>query len=281
MTQILKLINSGSKNLRKKLINSYKLDSELILSNILKKSREHVLISLDQNISKKTISSFNKLIRRRAQKEPIAYIFKEKEFWNRKFLVNYDTLIPRPETELVIEKTLEYFKGKKPFVLDAGTGSGCILLSFLEENKGSKGIGIDVSKKAINVAYRNSKNFGLTERSKFYNKCISEIYGYKFDLIISNPPYIASFEIKNLSEDIRRYEPRIALDGGNDGLDVIKKVIYKSRSILKKKGMLALEIGNGQYRKVAEILRLNNFRDKFLIKDYQDNVRCIISILEN
>ncbi len=280
MTQILKLINSGSKNLRKKLINSYKLDSELILSNILKKSREHVLISLDQNISKKTISSFNKLIRRRAQKEPIAYIFKEKEFWNRKFLVNYDTLIPRPETELVIEKTLEYFKGKKPFVLDAGTGSGCILLSFLEENKGSKGIGIDVSKKAINVAYRNSKNFGLTERSKFYNKCISEIYGYKFDLIISNPPYIASFEIKNLSEDIRRYEPRIALDGGNDGLDVIKKVIYKSRSILKKKGMLALEIGNRQHKKVLEILRLNSFRKKFLVKDYQDNIRCIISQLE-
>ena len=110
--------------------------------------------------------------------------------------------------------------------------------------------------------------------------CINQIYGYKFDLIISNPPYICRAQMKNLPEDIRAYEPKIALDGGNDGLDVIKKVIYKSKSILKKKGMLALEIGNGQYRKVLEILKLNNFRDKFLIKDYQDNIRCILSVLE-
>ena len=278
--QIYELINFGSKILKKKLISSHQLDSELILSSILKKNRENVLTSLEKNVSKETALDFNELLNRRAKKEPIAYIFKEKEFWNRKFLVSCDTLIPRPETELLVEKTLEYFKNKKPFILDAGTGSGCILLSFLEENKGSKGIGIDISSKALNTAYKNSKNFDFKGRVKFYKRCINEIYGYKFDLIISNPPYISTSQMKNLSEDIKTYEPRIALDGGNDGLDVVKKVIYKSTSILKKKGMLALEIGNGQYRKVAEILRLNNFRDKFLIKDYQDNVRCIISTLK-
>tara|TARA_B100000686_G_scaffold350925_1_gene448220 strand:- start:1957 stop:2802 length:846 start_codon:yes stop_codon:yes gene_type:complete len=281
MTQISELINNGSKILKKNLIPSHQLDSELILSSILKKSRESMLISLEEQVSKEMTHKFNRLLERRIKKEPIAYIFKEKEFWNKKFMVSYDTLIPRPETELLLEKTVKYFKDKKPFVLDMGTGSGCILLSFLEESKGSKGIGIDISSKALNIAFHNSRKFGFTDRAKFYKRSIDQICGYKFDLIISNPPYICSNQMKNLSEDIIVYEPKIALDGGNDGLDVIKKVIYKSRSILKKKGMLALEIGNGQYRKVAEILRLNNFRDKFLIKDYQDNVRCIISILEN
>ena len=281
MTQISELINSGSKILKENLISSHQLDSELILSKILRKSRENMLISLDQDISEETRLRFNNLINRRIKKEPIAYIFKEKEFWNRKFLVNYDTLIPRPETELLVEKTLEYFENKKPYVLDVGTGSGCILLSFLEENKGSKGIGIDISSRAIKMARKNSKNFGFTGRTKFYNRCINQIYGHKFDLVISNPPYVCSNQMKNLSEDIKGYEPKIALDGGNDGLDVIKKVIYKSKSILKKKGMLALEIGNGQYRKVLKILKLNNFRYRFLIKDYQDNVRCIISTLKD
>ena len=281
MMQIFKLINFGSQSLRNKLIASHQLDSELILSNILKKSREDMLISSDEVVPKEMVGIFNELLNRRSKKEPIAYIFREKEFWSKKFFINRNTLIPRPETELLVEETLKYFKNKKPFVLDVGTGSGCILLSFLKENKGSKGIGIDISGKALRVAYQNSIHLGVTGRSKFYKKCISQVYRHKFDLVIANPPYISSFEMKNLSDDIKRYEPRIALEGGKDGLDVIKKVIYKSTSILKKKGMLALEIGNGQYRKVLEILELNNFRNKSLIRDHRDNVRCITSILEN
>ena len=197
------------------------------------------------------------------------------------FFVNNDTLIPRPETELMIEKTSKYFYGKKPFILDAGTGSGCILLSLLKENQKSRGIGIDISNKAIKVAKNNANKLGLSTRSKFYKRSIDETLNNKFDLIVSNPPYLTSSQIKNLPQDIKKYEPRIALKGGNDGLDVIKKVIYKSKSILKKKGMLALEIGNGQHLKVIKILKSNNFRKVLLVKDYQDNVRCIISVLEN
>tara|TARA_B100000965_G_scaffold388405_1_gene392909 strand:+ start:531 stop:1376 length:846 start_codon:yes stop_codon:yes gene_type:complete len=281
MKQIDELINFGSKNLKEKLISSHQLDSELILSNVLNKSREKILTSLDQRVSKETILAFNQLINRRAKKEPMAYIFKEKEFWSKNFLVNRATLIPRPETELLVERTLKYFRSKNPFILDVGTGSGCILLSFLKENNDSRGVGIDISKKVLNIAEKNSKTLNLVNRAKFYNKCITQVYGYKFDLVISNPPYICSSQMKNLSEDIRKYEPRIALNGGNDGLDVIRKVIYKSRSILKKKGMLALEIGNGQYKKVLKILNLNNFRNRFLVKDYRDNIRCIISTLED
>jgi len=211
----------------------------------------------------------------------MAYILKEKEFWSKKFIVNCNTLIPRPETELLVEKIVNYFKNKKPFILDVGTGTGCILLSLLDEIKNSRGIGIDVSKKAIEVAIKNSKNFKKNRKFKFYNRSLDEIFGFKFDLIVSNPPYICRHQIKNLAHDIKKYEPRIALDGGNDGLDVIRKVIYKSSIILKKKGMLALEIGHGQYKKVSQILKLQGFKNRFLIKDYQENIRCILTILDN
>ena len=146
--------------------------------------------------------------------------------------------------------------------------------------KKSKGIGLDISKKAINIALKNSKNLGLNKRCKFYKRSLNQLYGYKFDLIVSNPPYICTHQIKNLSDDVKKFEPRIALDGGNDGLDVIKKVIYKSKSILKKKGIFALEIGYGQYKKVSQILGTLGFKEKVLIKDYQDNIRCIITSLE-
>ena len=155
------------------------------------------------------------------------------------------------------------------------------MLSLLSELEAAKGIGIDISQKAIQIAYLNSKKHKLNHRTKFFRRSLNEIYQNKFDLIVSNPPYIMKKDIKNLNEDIKKFEPKLALDGGNDGLDVIKKVIYKSKSILKTKGMLALEIGNEQFRKVSEILRGNRFKTKYLVKDYRTNVRCILSTLEN
>jgi release factor glutamine methyltransferase len=277
---ITKIINSGSDILRQKKISSHLLDSELILSKVLNVTREKLLTIDKQEISITQIADFNKLIERRKKNEPIAYIFKKKEFWSKDYFVNNATLIPRPETELLVEQIIKYFKNKKPFILDVGTGSGCILLSLLAEIKKSKGIGVDISKEAIEVASKNAIGFGLKNRSKFYNRSFNKIFNQKFDLIVSNPPYIKSHEIKNLAEDIRKFEPRIALEGGNDGLDVIKKVIYKSKNILKKKGMLALEIGYGQFKKISPILKLQGFRDKFLIKDYRNNIRCILTVLD-
>ena len=127
------------------------------------------------------------------------------------------------------------------------------------------------------MAYKNSKKLRLTQRAKFYTRPLNEFYNNKFDLIVSNPPYIMRKEVKNLSEDIKKFEPKLALDGGNDGLDVIKKVIYKSKDILKIKGMLALEIGNEQFKKVSKILLEKKFKIEHIIKDYKDNVRCIIA----
>jgi release factor glutamine methyltransferase len=278
---ISQLINAGSEMLRQKNISTHILDSELILSSVLRETRENIIISSKKKVAQKDISNFNKLIKRRLKHEPLAYIFNKKEFWSKNFIIDNNTLIPRPETELLVEKLIKYFKNKKVFMLDLGTGSGCIILSLLSEIKKSRGIGLDISKKALMIAYKNSSQLGLNDRVKFFSRSLHQINNYKFDLIVSNPPYICSHQIKNLADDVKKYEPRIALDGGNDGLDVIKKVIYKSKNVLKIKGMLALEIGYGQFKKVSQILKLQGFRTKFLIKDYRNNIRCIITTLEN
>ena len=277
----LELINIGANLLKKKNITSNILDSEILLSKIINKSREELLINLDQKIDEKNILKYRSYLERRSKNEPIAYIFEEREFWSKKFQVTKNTLIPRPETELLVDKLVKIFMGKKLSILDIGTGSGCIVISLLNSLNRSNGVGVDVCKNAIVTAKKNGVKFNLQNRLKFFNKSFINIFNQKFDLIVSNPPYIMRKDIKNLSDDIKRYEPRIALDGGNDGLDLIKKVIYKSKVILKINGTLALEIGNEQIKKVSKILIGNNFRIKNVIKDYKNNVRCVVANYNN
>ena len=275
----LELINYGSNELRKAGISSSSLDSEIILSKILKEKREKILINLKQEIDQIKVSKFKKLVKRRSFKEPIAYIFKEKEFWNKLFEVSKDTLVPRPETELMVESLVKIYKGKKIRILDVGTGSGCILIGLLTELKHSNGIGIDISNKAISIAKKNANKHLPNKNIKFFINKIEAINLGIFDLVVSNPPYIKSSLLVNLDKGIKSYEPKIALDGGNDGLDVIKKVIYKAVEILKISGMLALEIGNEQQFEVSKILTKKNFRIEHIIKDYRENTRCLISRL--
>tara|TARA_B100000029_G_scaffold476632_1_gene520908 strand:+ start:5901 stop:6737 length:837 start_codon:yes stop_codon:yes gene_type:complete len=272
------LINLGSNILKDKRITSNRLDSEIILSHIMGVSRENLLIN-EENIQKDKIKKFKSLISKRSKYEPIAYITKNKEFRSSNFFVDKNSLIPRPETELLIDPIISIFKNKKLFFLDVGIGTGCIMFSILKELTHSRGYGVDKCKKTIKNAKKNLINLKLKSRAKLIHKPIDKVFGYKFDLIVSNPPYIVKRHIRHLSDDIKRYEPRSALDGGNDGLDVIRKVIYKSKNILKSNGILALEIGINQHRDVVAILNSNGFRIKKIIKDYQDNVRCIFSTL--
>ncbi len=273
-----KIIKAGSNLLKNNNITSHILDSEILLSKTLKKSREEILTHLDKKISKEDILVFKNYLKRRSNNEPIAYILEEKEFWSKRFIVSKDTLIPRPDTEILVDQILKIYKEKKISILDIGTGSGCIIISLLDNLEHSNGIGIDISRNAILIAKKNAFKHNVSCKVKFLNKSLVEVINKKFDLIVSNPPYIMRKDIKNLSDDIKKHEPRMALDGGNDGLDVIKKVIYKSKDILKINGMLALEIGNEQIKKVSKVLIENNFRIKNVIKDYKNNVRCVLAI---
>ena len=272
------LLKIGSTTLKENKIVSFILDSELLLSKVLKKNRQDLLLNLSQTVSKKNFLEYSNLIHRRSNHEPVAYILNKKEFWSKFFNVTKDTLIPRPETELMVDKLIKRYKNKKNIsILDIGTGSGCIIISLLSELNNSFGVGIDISHRAINIAKKNAINHCIDTKIKFLNISLSRYFNKKYDLIVSNPPYISKREFKYLSEDIKKFEPRIALDGGNDGLDLIKKVIYKTREILKINGTLALEIGNKQFKKVSKILINNNFKIEFRINDYGDNTRCIIA----
>ncbi|MDC6465192.1 peptide chain release factor N(5)-glutamine methyltransferase [Pelagibacteraceae bacterium] len=270
-------VKKASQFLKEKNIVSHELDAEIILSDIMGVPREFLIINNHINISKKILNKYDQAINRRTKKEPVAYITGKKEFWSTDFFVNGATLVPRPETELLIYKVIDFFKNKKINILDIGTGSGCILLSVLKELHNSYGIGIDISSKAIKMAKKNSKNLNLHHRSKFKVFDLNNFDNGKYNLIISNPPYIPTNDIKKLSKDITDYEPRLALDGGSDGLDLIKKVIYKSSHLLKVNGLFALEIGFGQYKKVSNILKQFKFRELDKKFDYKKNIRCIIS----
>ena len=278
--KINELINLGSNKLKFHNVPSYKLDSEILLSKVLGQTREEIILNLNKSVKNKDIFNFKNLIQRRSKKEPIAYIIKEKEFWSLKFEVNRNTLIPRPETELIIDYLSKLYKDKKINILDVGTGSGCILISLISELKNSRGLGIDISQKALSIASKNANKHHVESKVKFIKRSINDIYGIKFNLIVSNPPYINKRDIKNLSEDIKKYEPLIALDGGNDGLDLIKKIIYKAKYLLKVNGKLALEISNEQKTKVSKILRKNSFKKEHIIKDYKNNYRYLISSLQ-
>ena len=273
-------IKKASEILKNYNISSYEIDAEIILADIMKVEREYLITNNDVQLVKKIEDKYFKAIKRRISGEPVAYITRKKEFWSKNFFINQSTLIPRPETELLIYKLLNFFRNKKINILDIGTGSGCILLSILKELNFSRGIGIDISTEAIKIAKKNSENLDLNHRSKFKVFDINKFNIGRYDLIVSNPPYILSRDIKTLSKEIVNFEPRIALDGGLDGLDLIKKVIYKSNGLLKRIGLLALEIGYKQYRKVSDILKKNGFREIGKECDNNQNVRCIISTKE-
>tara|TARA_B100000029_G_scaffold436352_1_gene450924 strand:- start:2109 stop:2957 length:849 start_codon:yes stop_codon:yes gene_type:complete len=275
------IVNQASNLLKKENINTHQLDAEIILSDIMGVSREFLIVNSKSKIKKTTLKKYNFAIKRRIKREPVAYITGKKEFWSENFLVNQNTLVPRPETELMIYEVLKFFKNKSINVLDIGTGSGCILLSILKNLNFARGTGIDISPKAIKVAMANAKKLKLCNRTSFKIYDIKKYDFGNYDLIVSNPPYIPSKNIKNLSKDIINYEPKLALDGGIDGLDLIKKVIYKSKHLLKKNGLLVLEIGFNQYRKTSNVLKRFGFREVSKEFDFNKNVRCIMSTKAN
>ena len=271
-------VMEGTDILKNKSILSAQLDTEILMSKAINKNREYIILNHDEALNKENIKYFKKLVQERATKKPIAYILNKKFFWKYEFYVNKNTLIPRPDTEIIVEQILKVTKNKNNLrILDIGVGSGCILLSILKEKKNFYGTGIDISKNSLDISRINAKKLFVDERVKFFQSDVDKFDQGKYDLIVSNPPYINRNKIKYLESDVSKFEPRLALDGGLDGLSVVRKVIKKSSELLKKNGKFILEIGFDQKSKVIKLLNNKGFYINSTTKDLANNDRCIVS----
>ena len=271
-------LKKGQLILKDNKIKSAELDSEILMSQAIRKDKKYIILNYNKKIKKKDLKYFDFLIQERVKKKPIAYLTKKKDFWKYEFLIDKNVLIPRPDTEVLVEQILELTKNKASMrILEIGVGSGCIILSILKEKKKFFGTGIDISTKSLKISEINSLKLGVNRRLKLFKSNIDNFKSGKYDLIISNPPYIKKNFLKCLEKDIS-FEPVEALDGGVDGLSETRKIIIKSSELIKKKGYLFLEIGFDQKNKVKKILENNGFYIKKVIKDLSNHDRCIVSI---
>ncbi len=271
-------LNEATDILKKNKIPNPQLDSEILLSNSINKDKKYIILNSKEILNLKQTKKFKDLIERRKKGEPVAYLINKKDFWKDEFFVNKNVLIPRPDTELIIEQVLKiYSKDSQLQFLDIGTGSGCILLSILKERPNFYGTGIDISKKSINVSKFNAKQLNLMTRVKFFHSSVDNFRIGKYDMIVSNPPYIKLLNLKYLEKDVVNFEPKLALNGGFDGFSKIRKVIKKASNLIKKNGKFILEIGFNQKNKIKIILKDEGFYVNRTIKDYGNNDRCIIS----
>ena len=258
-------------------IKSPLLDSEILMSKAIQKDRKFIILNQNYEINKTSLNLFESLIKQRSLGKPISYLTKKKFFWNHEFIIDKDVLIPRPDTELIVEETLKLMKNKNNIkILEIGSGSGCVILSILNERKDFSGIGIDISKKCVDLSKKNTLKIGLKNNIKFLKSNVDNFNYGKYDLIISNPPYINQYDLKYLEKDVLNFEPKLALNGGQDGLSEIRKVIKKSSDLIKIKGKLILEIGFDQKESVKRLLTKKGFYINKTIKDLAMNDRCII-----
>jgi len=270
-------IIQGAKVLKENLIKNPYLDSEILMAKAIQEDRKYILLNSKRDIGIKDLNTFQKLIEKRSIGKPIAYLTNKKFFWNSEFIVSNNTLIPRPDTELVIEKVLDITAYKKKLnILEIGVGSGCILLSILKERKSFYGTGIDISKSSLNISKLNAIKLKVSSKIKLYKSNVDKFSLGKYDLIVSNPPYIKHFDLKYLEKDVAKFEPKLALNGGLDGLSAIRKVIKKSSELIKKNGKFVLEIGFDQKKKVICLLKKKGFYINSINKDLGKNDRCIV-----
>ena len=271
-------INKAYEKLNKNNVKSALLDCEIILSKAINKSREFIILNSKYDINEKELIYFQEMISQRSKGKPVAYLIGKKFFWKYQFYITEKVLIPRPDTEIIIEQVLKIFKKKDNInFLDVGFGSGCILLSILKEKKNFRATGIDISKDALKACKINAYKLGVKNRVTLLKTNIDKFSRGKYDLIISNPPYIKKLDLKYLEKDVINFEPQLALDGGLDGISEIRKIIKKSSDLIKNGGKLVLEIAFNQKEEVKQLLRNNSFYINSVVKDLANNDRCIIS----
>ena len=264
------LIKEAQNKFREADIETFELDAKILIAHLLGLSQpEKIIFELDKEISQEVYDRFISLVKRRLNFEPIAYIVGYKHFWKQVYKVDKNVLIPRPETEFIIDlvlKRLQNRKNEKLRILDLGTGSGCIILSLLNELKNSFGVAVDISDKALDIAKINADNLQLSQRVKFIKSnwfdALSE--REKFDIIVSNPPYIAKDEWQILPKNVKDFEPSIALNDGKDGLESYKIIAQSGKNFLNKGGMIVLEIGYNQKNLVKIFLKIKGIQLNFI-----------------
>lgn len=269
----------GIEKLKENRTESFLLDARILLELSLNISHEQIILNPEKTLTKKQFNKYKTLLERRFKGEPISHIIGKRYFWKNEFTINKNVLDPRPDSESLIESVLKIFPNKKEKlnILELGVGSGCLIISLLKEYKNAKGTAVDISDKALKIAEANANNLKVKTRLKliesdwFENIQSTE----KFDLIISNPPYIPSEQIKTLQTEVKDYEPILALDGGKDGLDCYRKIAKQSSNFLNNNGYICLEVGQNQYKDIIEIFEKQKFSVEFYKKDLANIERVV------
>ncbi len=268
----------GVTTLKEAGVDSANLDARLLLARVLGVGREYLTIHSDSALSDIEVQAYETMIHRRATREPMAQILGEREFWSLNFRVTQDTLAPRPDSETLIEAVLDYVPRReaKLMIADFGTGTGCLLLSLLSEFPNAHGLGVDVSNAALDVAEKNAQNLGLSDRAHFYNASWGEGVMGRYDVIISNPPYIPEAEIATLAPEVATFEPMTALSGGVDGMDAYRALMPHVKRLLAQNGVAVLEFGKGQHTQVVEIAEASGLRALEFQSDLAGIIRCVV-----
>lgn len=260
------ILKDTADRLKKADIDTANLDAKLLLCKYLNKDKLYLIVNANEEIE--VDSSFFELVERRENYEPMQYILGKAEFYGLDFKVNKNVLIPRPDTEILVERVINFVGDNQYTVLDIGTGSGCIPITVAVNCKNAKAYTVDISPDATKVAVDNAKNNGVGDRVTFLNMDILKDFpDFKVDCIVSNPPYIEDEVIPTLMEDVKNYEPIIALSGGEDGLVFYRRIAEKGKDILNDGGFIAFEVGHNQAQEVKEILERNGYTNIEITKD--------------
>lgn len=280
---IMKILNWTKQYFADKGVENPRLDAEILLCAVLKCERINLYIDFERPLDESELAQFKQMVIRRAQGEPLAYILGEKAFMRNTFKVNKYTLVPRPETELLVEHLVRICEqiNQEAKILDIGTGSGAIIVSLLDYLPQAKGVGVDISAGALKVAKENAVNIGVSSRAAFLH---SDLFTAipdekKFDIIVSNPPYIPAKDISSLAKDVQN-EPHSALDGGEDGLDFYRKITAEASLHMAEDGLLAFEIGINQSEAVSGLCIEKGFTAVAVGKDYAGIDRMVFAAKE-
>ena len=280
MLNVLDAINLSSTYLEKKNISSPRLNAELLLAEVLSCKRIDLYLSFDRPLTEHEINDYREFIRRRGNHEPLQYIIGKAEFYGNEFIVNENVLIPRPETEILVDEVIaKNVNSSSLKILDVGTGSGIIAVSLAKELITANFDAFDVSEEAVNIALKNASLNGVSDKINFF---VADIFNYEgnndyYDIIVSNPPYISHEDYNNLEIDVKEYEPKISLTDLQDGLTYYKTIINKSSKWLKKDGYLFFEIGYNQGKDVENLMN-EYFYDIKVVKDFQNFDRVIYGV---